>query len=36
VKVWVYNGMKYGKEKEQKEDAGALVRKKREKAPARS
>lgn len=34
VKVWVYNGMKYGKE--QKEDAGALVRKRREKAPARS
>jgi small subunit ribosomal protein S3 len=25
VKVWVYNGMKYGKE--QKEDAGAIVRK---------
>jgi small subunit ribosomal protein S3 len=25
VKVWVYNGMKYGKE--QKEDAGALVKK---------
>jgi small subunit ribosomal protein S3 len=47
VKVWVYNGMKYGKE--QKEDAGALVRKRRndrdhnerdrgdrEHAPARS
>jgi small subunit ribosomal protein S3 len=34
VKVWVYNGMKYGKE--QKEDAGALVRKRRERAPARS
>jgi len=33
VKVWVYNGMKYGKE--QKEDAGALVRKRRERAPAR-
>ena len=33
VKVWVYNGMKYGKE--QKEDAGALVRKqRRERAPA--
>ncbi|MDR2923847.1 MAG: 30S ribosomal protein S3 [Treponema sp.] len=31
VKVWVYNGMKYGKE--QKEDAGALVRKRRERAP---
>ncbi|MDR3130805.1 MAG: 30S ribosomal protein S3 [Treponema sp.] len=27
IKVWVYNGMKYGKE--QKEDAGALVRKRR-------
>ncbi|MCL2208926.1 MAG: 30S ribosomal protein S3 [Treponema sp.] len=34
VKVWVYNGMKYGKE--QKEDAGALVRKRRERASARS
>jgi small subunit ribosomal protein S3 len=34
VKVWVYNGMKYGKE--QKEDAGALLRKRRERAPARS
>jgi small subunit ribosomal protein S3 len=33
VKVWVYNGMKYGKE--QKEDAGALVRKRRERVPAR-
>jgi len=33
VKVWVYNGMKYGKE--QKEDAGAIVRKRRERAPAR-
>lgn len=33
VKVWVYNGMKYGKE--QKEDAGALVRKRRDRAPAR-
>jgi small subunit ribosomal protein S3 len=32
-KVWVYNGMKYGKE--QKEDAGALVRsKRRDRAPA--
>jgi len=31
VKVWVFNGMKYGKE--QKEDAGALVRKRRERAP---
>jgi small subunit ribosomal protein S3 len=30
VKVWVYNGMKYGKE--QKEDAGALVRKRRDRA----
>lgn len=34
VKVWVYNGMKYGKE--QKEDAGVLVRKRRERSPARS
>jgi small subunit ribosomal protein S3 len=34
IKVWVYNGMKYGKE--QKEDAGALVRKRRERAVARS
>jgi small subunit ribosomal protein S3 len=34
VKVWVYNGMKYGKE--QKEDAGALVRKRRERVPAGS
>jgi small subunit ribosomal protein S3 len=43
IKVWVYNGMKYGKE--QKEDAGVLVRKQRrqgertergERAPARS
>ena len=34
VKVWVYNGMKYGKE--QKEDAGALIRKRRDRAPARS
>jgi small subunit ribosomal protein S3 len=34
VKVWVYNGMKYGKE--QKEDAGALVRKRRERIPARA
>jgi small subunit ribosomal protein S3 len=33
VKVWVFNGMKYGKE--QKEDAGAIVRKRRDK-PARS
>jgi small subunit ribosomal protein S3 len=33
VKVWVFNGMKYGRE--QKEDAGALVRK-RQKAPART
>jgi small subunit ribosomal protein S3 len=29
VKVWVYNGMKYGKE--QKEDAGALLRKRRDR-----
>ena len=34
VKVWMYNGMKFGKE--QKEDAGALVRKRRERAPVRS
>ncbi|AEF81688.1 30S ribosomal protein S3 [Leadbettera azotonutricia] len=34
VKVWVYNGMKYGKE--QKEDAGALVRKRRDRFPGRS
>lgn len=34
VKVWVYNGMKYGKE--QKEDAGVLVRKRRERVSARS
>jgi small subunit ribosomal protein S3 len=35
VKVWVFNGMRYGKE--QKEDAGALVRnKRRDRAPARS
>ena len=32
VKVWVYNGMKFGKE--QKEDAGALVRRRRERFPA--
>jgi small subunit ribosomal protein S3 len=32
VKVWVYNGMKYGKE--QKEDAGALVRKRRDRPAA--
>ena len=32
VKVWVYNGMKYGKE--QKEDAGALLRKRRDRLPA--
>ncbi|GMO47569.1 MAG: 30S ribosomal protein S3 [Termitinemataceae bacterium] len=30
VKVWVYNGMKYGNE--QKEDAGSLVHKRREKS----
>jgi small subunit ribosomal protein S3 len=29
VKVWIYNGMKYGKE--QKEDAGSIVKKRREK-----
>jgi small subunit ribosomal protein S3 len=34
VKVWVFNGMKYGKE--QKEDAGALVRKRRSPASARN
>jgi small subunit ribosomal protein S3 len=36
VKVWVYNGMKYGKE--QKEDAGALVktqRSRRDRLPSR-
>ncbi|MDR1363082.1 MAG: 30S ribosomal protein S3 [Spirochaetaceae bacterium] len=33
VKVWVYNGMKYGKE--QKEDAGAIVRKRRERTPVK-
>jgi len=32
VKVWVYNGMKYGKE--QKEDAGLLVRSKRRDRPS--
>jgi small subunit ribosomal protein S3 len=34
VKVWVYNGMKYGRE--QKEDAGALVRKRRERLPVKA
>jgi small subunit ribosomal protein S3 len=34
VKVWVYSGMKYGKE--QKEDAGVLVRKRRDRLPARN
>jgi small subunit ribosomal protein S3 len=34
VKVWVYNGMKYGKE--QKEDAGVLVRHRREPGRERS
>jgi len=34
VKVWVYNGMKYGRE--QKEDAGALVRKRRERVPVKA
>jgi small subunit ribosomal protein S3 len=38
IKVWVYNGMKYGKE--QKEDAGVLVRKRqrdsRDRAPTRN
>lgn len=32
VKIWVFNGMKYGKE--QKEDAGAIVRKRRDKTAA--
>ncbi|MDR1788291.1 MAG: 30S ribosomal protein S3 [Treponema sp.] len=34
VKVWLYNGMKYGKE-QQKEDAGALLRKRRDRLPPR-
>jgi small subunit ribosomal protein S3 len=34
VKVWVYNGMKYGKE--QKEDAGAIVRKRRDRTPVKN
>ncbi|MDR2097017.1 MAG: 30S ribosomal protein S3 [Spirochaetaceae bacterium] len=34
VKVWVYNGMKYGKE--QKEDAGAIVRKRRDRTPVKT
>jgi small subunit ribosomal protein S3 len=34
VKVWVYNGMKFGKE--QKEDAGVLVRKRRDRLPAKN
>ena len=35
IKVWVYNGMKYGKE--QKEDAGVLVRKRqRDRVPVRN
>jgi small subunit ribosomal protein S3 len=34
VKVWIYNGMKYGKE--QKEDAGAVVKKRREKPLAKA
>jgi small subunit ribosomal protein S3 len=34
VKVWVYNGMKYGKE--QKEDAGAIVRKRRDRTPVKA
>jgi small subunit ribosomal protein S3 len=33
VKVWIYNGMKYGKE--QKEDAGLLVRKRRDRGDGR-
>ena len=31
IKVWVYNGMKYGKD--QKEDAGVVVKKRRERTP---
>ncbi len=34
VKVWIYNGVKFGKE--HKEDAGAIMRKRRDRAPARS
>jgi small subunit ribosomal protein S3 len=34
IKVWVYNGMKYGKE--QKEDAGVIVRKRRDRTPIKS
>jgi small subunit ribosomal protein S3 len=34
VKVWVYNGMKYGKE--QKEDAGSLLRKRRDRPGQRA
>jgi small subunit ribosomal protein S3 len=34
VKVWVYNGMKYGREV--KEDAGVLMRQRRDRLPARS
>jgi small subunit ribosomal protein S3 len=34
VKVWIYNGMKYGKE--QKEDAGAIVKKRRDRGASRS
>jgi small subunit ribosomal protein S3 len=32
--VWVYNGMKYGREV--KEDAGVLMRQRRDRLPARS
>jgi small subunit ribosomal protein S3 len=34
VKVWIYNGMKYGKE--QKEDAGSVVKKRREKPSSKA
>jgi small subunit ribosomal protein S3 len=34
VKVWIYNGMKYGKE--QKEDAGSVVKKRRDKPSAKA
>ncbi|MHC6202427.1 30S ribosomal protein S3 [Breznakiellaceae bacterium SP9] len=34
IKVWVFNGMKYGKE--QKEDAGVLIRKRRDRGSTRS
>jgi small subunit ribosomal protein S3 len=34
VKVWIYNGMKYGKE--QKEDAGVVMKKRREKPSSKA